>query len=254
MIRLNRPSPVPEILRTSGSRRAGALKRKYDATPSDYRNGSRKFSFGSSVYGHQTVREVLIAAQHGKCCFCESQFGHIQRSGEVEHFRPKGFVQQEKHSPKQFPGYYWLAYKWTNLLIACRDCNGTYKKNYFPLADPSARARSHHDDIRNEQPLLIDPYSVEPVDHLTFKQELATAQSDTAEGRTTIDILGLNRPKLREFRFLWLKRIIPDIRFVAAEHPSPTRRTEARNFLTKALSPAGQYAAMLRDNGLWKSA
>ncbi len=77
----------------------------------------------SSVYGHRAVRSALAACQFGKCCFCESKIQHVM-SGEVEHFRPKGGVRQRRSDPLDRPGYYWLAYDWSNLLLSCQSCNG----------------------------------------------------------------------------------------------------------------------------------
>jgi hypothetical protein len=45
------------------------------------------------------------------------------------------------------PGYFWLAYVWANLFLACQLCNQSFKKNLFPLADPAKRARSHLHDL-----------------------------------------------------------------------------------------------------------
>nr|WP_239015299.1 AAA family ATPase [Archangium violaceum] len=78
----------------------------------------------------------------GKCAFCESQLAHISY-GDVEHFRPKAGWRQEEGGPLGRPGYYWLAYEWTNLFLACTLCNQQFKRNLFPLRTPSRRARSH---------------------------------------------------------------------------------------------------------------
>ena len=40
-------------------------------------------------------------------------------------------------------------------------------------------------------------------------------------------------------------------KFVAEHHPDETHRSEAQAFLDTALSPRGQYAAMLKSNGYW---
>jgi len=61
-------------------------------------------------------------------------------------YRPKGAVQQAPGQKKEYPGYYWLAYDWNNLLFICTACN-TKKRELFPLTDSKGRARSHHDDI-----------------------------------------------------------------------------------------------------------
>jgi hypothetical protein len=35
------------------------------------------------------------------------------------------------------------AYEWSNLLISCSVCNTSWKRTFFPLANPTQRARSH---------------------------------------------------------------------------------------------------------------
>lgn len=95
----------------------------------------------------------------------------------------------EKQTQRDLPGYYWLAYRWQNLLLSCHDCNCTYKRTLFPLADPIERARSHHDDLTREQPLFIDPAMQDPRDHIRFDDDLPTGI--TAQGVTTIEGIGI---------------------------------------------------------------
>ena len=64
----------------------------------------------------------------GKCAYCEDRIVSTQ-PGDIEHYRPKGCVTNEDGSRVMVdanggkkvphPGYYWLAYEWTNLLYAC---------------------------------------------------------------------------------------------------------------------------------------
>jgi uncharacterized protein (TIGR02646 family) len=74
----------------------------------------RNFEFKASVYGAKSVKKTLLTAQHGKCAFCESKFEHVA-FGDVEHFRPKGGWIQTDGDQLTRPGYYWLAYEWSNL-------------------------------------------------------------------------------------------------------------------------------------------
>jgi uncharacterized protein (TIGR02646 family) len=124
-------------------------------------NGERTFEFDSSIYGAKSVKNALIRAQQGKCAFCESQVRHIAH-GDVEHYRPKGGVRQSEADPLDQPGYFRLAYGWENLFFACQLCSQSFKKNLFPLVDPTRRARSHLDDLAAEQPMVIHPADEEP--------------------------------------------------------------------------------------------
>jgi hypothetical protein len=70
------------------------------------------------VYGHDHVRAALEKLFCDKCAYCESKITP-GFAWEVEHFRPKKSVAERP----DHPGYYWLAYEWTNLLPSCTLCN-----------------------------------------------------------------------------------------------------------------------------------
>ena len=154
MIGITKPAEPPEVLtRETTHQRIAECCDRFSVAADDYRAGRRKFTFSDSIYNHETVKEALILAQHGKCCFCEMK---IADEGDVEHFRPKSGYRQRTGDRLGRPGYYWLAYEWSNLLLACSSCNQRFKRNLFPLADPSQRAESHAADINLEEPLLIN--------------------------------------------------------------------------------------------------
>ena len=98
------------------------------------------------------------------------------------------------------PGYYWLAYEWSNLFFSCQLCNQRYKGNLFPLEDPADRALSHHDDLTAEAPLFIDLANEDPTEYVGFREEYAYAIDDNEYGVTCIKALGLNRAELEERR------------------------------------------------------
>jgi hypothetical protein len=154
VIRIERPKRVPARLA-----KQGRAARQRDLLA--FEAGVTMFEFAREIYGHHTVKRALVKAQHGKCCFCESKVTHVS-NGHVEHFRPKGGVRQSDQDPLEQPGYFWLAYEWTNLLFACELCNARFKKNLFPLVNPATRARRPDDDLAREDPLFIDPSRDEP--------------------------------------------------------------------------------------------
>ena len=73
MISVHKPSAPPEVLETRGREETDRNQAAYEKNPADYASGAAKFSFDSGIYGHSSVKEALIAAQHGKCCFCEAK-------------------------------------------------------------------------------------------------------------------------------------------------------------------------------------
>lgn len=167
-----------------------------------------RHNFSSDCYGHETVRNALEESiYHHKCAYCE---GHIADGFtlQVEHYRPKNKLKDDaRHS-----GYYWLAYEWSNLLLACQDCNAA-KSNKFPIAG----ARVHHPQqdkqywrvdspsFLNERALLLNPELDDPEEHFDFQPD-GKLISGTAQGKATIELCNLNRESLRIVR----KKILDD--------------------------------------------
>ena len=138
---------------------------------------------------------------HGRCCYCE-RLRDTSRESDIEHFRPKTEV-FGKVPPK--PGYWWLAYEWTNLLFACKTCNEEYKKTQFPIR--GSRAMGPDDSLEEEDPFLLDPVSddVEKAigfDHSSSPGEVWVngAGAESERGAITVRVLGLNRAGLRKER------------------------------------------------------
>jgi uncharacterized protein (TIGR02646 family) len=244
MIRIDRPPVTPAQLGAG----VGLVQTKIDAHDADpplYTTLKGKFSFDAGVYGHADVRQILKEAQRGKCCFCESKFEDVSH-GEIEHFRPKAAWRQSKETKLTRPGYYWLAYTWDNLLWSCKMCNGTHKKNLFPLEDPSLRdcvGRS----VANEAPLLIDPSACDPREHIRFKLDKAIGVTDA--GRITIDSLGLNREKLVESRRGWLQYLIAVWNNIdmARQLGRENQVVDGLRTLERAVLPQAPYSSMAID-------
>jgi len=238
MIRVTKPEQAPRILRERGQRTT-------EANQQDFEKGRRVFNFDSSLYGAKSVKNALIKTQHGKCAFCESQVRHIAH-GDVEHYRPKGGVRQSDGDPLEQPGYFWLAYVWENLFFACQLCNQSFKKNLFPLADPSRRAHSHRDDLTAEEPMLIHPGDDDPGALIGFRQEIAFAIDGGQRGQATIDVCKLNRDELVEHRRDRLK-LLESVRNLLRVQPNDAdQTTEARQILENATNADAEYASMAR--------
>lgn len=125
---------------------------------------------------------ALMKMFHQKCCYCETPL--IDRPA-VDQFKPKSLYPE-------------LAYKWNNLYISCNYCN-TNKGARFPTGIV--------DD--EEVPLLIDPCRIEPAKHLTFFSDGRVA-GITLHGKTTIDVLRLNRDDLVNRR----ERVMREVRML----------------------------------------
>jgi uncharacterized protein (TIGR02646 family) len=258
VISIDRPASPPARLASKGPAAIAALRALFDGSPQDFLGGVKTFEFDSDIYGHKTVKDALKLAQHNKCCFCESNvtaFAH----GDVEHFRPKAGYQQRRTDVLGRPGYYWLAYEWSNLLFSCQICNQAHKKNFFPLANPTRRAKSHADDVKREKALLIDPAAENPEDFIGFRQEIAFARNGNRRGKATIDIVGLNRPDLCEQRreLLVQVRLLVDLLTALREEANDSAPPVAANLAASIASietqlrsmrqPGQAYAAMFRS-------
>lgn len=240
MIKIDKSlSNVPGILDSTNPASKGVLATQ--ALTAEYDQGQRNFKFDANVYGDSEVKQTLKRIQHDKCCFCESKISHIAY-GDVEHFRPKGGYQTASDKPLTQPGYYWLAYNFDNLLLACQICNQKFKRNFFPLIDESKRVKSHHDhgNLHLEDQLIIDPGKDNPEDHIYFDQEIPKARS--LKGELTIHRLGLDRGELNDHRLDWLK-VISDIARHAAQGDS-----ESLNLLIDSATTKSPFSLMVRSN------
>ena len=156
--------------------------------------------FNSEIWRAEDVKDALWNSQNGKCCFCENMRAR-RREFDAEHFRPKGGVDEDDGHP----GYWWLAYDWSNLLYACKPCNQGNKRNKFPVS--GTRAYSPEDNLEDENPELINPINEDPKNYIGFdwqesynKFVKAVGLDEDGRGSNTIQITGLNSPELLEER------------------------------------------------------
>lgn len=195
------------------------------------------------LYKPMQAKAILKLDHFGKCAFCEARFMDTA-GGDVEHFRPKkrydddvreriGFLKLQE--PVGNLGYFQFVYDWNNHLWSCKECNETYKKNYFGLMPDMNTPPPDSDDFSteeefmtavqkwgeyqtsrhtdwntpnvNEEPILIDPTTDDPREHINFDSDTGLAvgaklndQNEVLEvshrGGKNILILGLNRQEL----------------------------------------------------------
>ena len=167
---------------------------------------ARTATVPTSFPPHWTKPDVkgLLHAMQGKvCAYC----GVALRGLEVDHFRPKGTVGNDK----AHGGYWWLAYELSNYFLGCTVCNGTRKRNSFPLIAGATRCTY---DTRNtlalEGRVLLDPAEDAVEEWLTIDWDTATAklmpnpalgEGERWRAQYIIDFLGLNiDPEVRSQR------------------------------------------------------
>ena len=151
-----------------------------------------------------------------KCAYCESRMRHVSYP-HIEHYRPKSQKRFEK-----------LMFDWTNWLLSCGVCN-CEKWTGFPE--------------RDGEPLLLDPTTDEPRNHVGFRRSFILPLSD--RGDETIRLVGLWRHDLERERGSWLLQIDALLLPTIQAQDVDVRR-ESRTFLRWAMQDDAPYAAMTR--------
>ncbi len=230
MIRVSRgPEPEPKELRRARYEnlplirakraRGEALDRKTDCV--DYRAGKARL--------HQT--------QYGRCAYCERP--KDVGESELEHFRP-------------WASYWWLAWTWTNHLVACKRCNRK-KGDHFELTDEAARATEEGDALDGEAPRFVDPAAEDPLAHIRFVRVAGkwtvVARNGCPRGQYTIDKLGLRTLGDRYQRY-WIGEIAGRVRDVrAAISAGETQRVHRlwSGALRRLFHPEAKFQALAYD-------
>jgi uncharacterized protein (TIGR02646 family) len=223
-------SRVPRPADLDGPASRGGLERA-DACTFYGNPANAEASYDFKAYKAPTVLKAIATLFQGKCAYCESSYRAVAPA-DIEHFRPKGGVAITGKGPKKpllkRPGYYWLAAEWTNLYGSCIDCNRE-RTQQFPDADPAKVGKANKFPLRNERrrqlkpedqpreaPLLLDPCSDKPEQHLEFLKEgvvrPATINGRASSwGKTSIEVYGLQRIGLVQERAERAKAILKEI-------------------------------------------
>lgn len=149
-----------------------------------------------------------------RCMYCEDSEGT-----DIEHFRPKS------HYPQ-------TAFAWSNYLLACSVCNSNHKRDQFPLEDG--------------EPLLIDPTSEEPLDHLILSST-GKFSVRTAKGKTSIEVFGLERPNLVKGRgHAWTRLEELIVGYAARKRSGDLQRAELLETAIRKYPFASVFVFLLR--------
>ncbi|RMO89916.1 hypothetical protein ALQ32_01383 [Pseudomonas syringae pv. tagetis] len=260
MIEIERPkNSTPAGLAKDGAREL----RKNRAALKRGLKEDEKLKF--KAYSKEAVKQALADIFGRKCAFCESILLGTQ-AGDIEHYRPKGEVHAldsvtGKNAP--LPGYYWLAAKWSNLLIACADCNRPRtqldfdntnrvigKSTHFPLANLAGRAKGPV-GLNLEQPLLLNPCADNPSDHLVFLDDgrveaISIGGAPSQRGVATIHCCGLARSELLQMRARHRKIVMAAIRHTVSALEAGIDPGADLDDLITMLHPKEAYVAFTR--------
>ena len=104
-------------------------------------------------------------------------------------------------------------------MFSCPSCNRMAKKDRFPLGEDSRPLLAEHPCPGEEVPLLLDPSSDNPIEHIRFVRGSLGASTSPAHwwahprngsrrGAVTIETCGLNNAELRELREVHYETVI----------------------------------------------
>jgi uncharacterized protein (TIGR02646 family) len=247
MIEIDKGTSPPNLAATQ-LKKSNEMKEAYDKNADDYKDETTKFDFGSA-YNTTEVRTLLIKKQHNKCCFSEAKF--VGDYSDVEHFRPKGRIDEYPSNISSYPGYYWLAYDWENLFLCKTRPNTSQKRNYFPLYNEAERNRSHN-DTNIELPKLIDPGKEDPRKFIRFHLDEPVSVDRKGRGKFNIDFFDLRHSEFEEGRrvklktMTGLKKLVDKLLTIGIPIDDP-EIVESLDLLRYEMSPQAQFSSMAID-------
>ncbi|MEY4905096.1 MAG: hypothetical protein RLZZ292_2911 [Bacteroidota bacterium] len=120
-----------------------------------------------------------------KCFYCESKLKNIPK--EIDHF----IEVAERRD---------LAYQWTNLYLACTNCNDKFPNKKIPVIDVLDSCKDSDEEIQK---------------HLTFEDEFIFAKDNSEKGLKTIQKFRLDTElldRLRLKQLYWFYRLLHEIK------------------------------------------
>jgi len=194
-------------------------------------------------YKKEDIRIALKGIYKNKCAFCEQKIEQYN----VEHYRPK-------------KTYYWLAFSWDNLIMACPTCNQSKGTN-FELVGDQVEFDNTEVNIRNinsssasydliEEPKMVNPEITDPLGHIQFKRD-GLIESANVRFAYTIEKCNIDRKYLNDERRKLLDVFSRDIRSALIENENPADQqneisTIVRKFVRDSQDIELQFLAFRR--------
>lgn len=169
------------------------------------RRRQERREFDRKIVRHSTVERALLRLFQRKCAYCECI---LSEEFVVDHFRPP---RAALHAAKVYSEdhYWWLAYDWNNLNLACRSCHDA-KGSKFPIEGAPAEIFATADDLAKERRYLVNPCIDFPENHF-FYSEFGEIGGLTSAGKATVSALDLNRADLLAARRKHRRMFAPSI-------------------------------------------
>jgi hypothetical protein len=217
------------------------------------------------------IKGVYIGLQNSKCGFCEKPLeGSIEQ--DVEHFRPKsevkswnvpprlsaeGITVQQRSDGSSEPGYPQLAYSPFNYAMACKTCNSTLKKNFFPIEGTRDSTATDPAQMDGEKALLIYPIGTadaDPEQLIGFEALSPVPKSASGFNRrralVTIELFRLDNSSRRRPLFK-LRATLIRLLFLELEGKAngttPSQRQRHQRAIDTLTDPATPFTNCLRS-------
>lgn len=154
----------------------------------------------NSRYKIEDIRQGLKDIYYNKCAYCEQKVEQYH----VEHYRPK-------------KEYYWLAFSWDNLIMACSFCN-EHKGINFELSGTKVSFVNNASNIKfinssslgydtKELPKMVNPEVTDPKGLIKFDKK-GKIDSDDIRFSYTIEKCKVDRKYLNDSR----RKVLDDFR------------------------------------------
>lgn len=170
----------------------------------------------NALYKREEIKIALNNIYKSKCAYCESKVEQLH----VEHYRPKKI-------------YYWLAFSWDNLIIACPTCNQNKGVN-FQLEGDQVEFENTEANVRNihssslsydfvENPRMVNPETTDPLGQIRFKKN-GIIDSENTRFAYTIETCKIDRKWLNDERKHLLEIFERHIRSALLENDDPVQQ------------------------------
>lgn len=161
-------------------------------------------------------------------------------SFDINTFRPLSWAKDE-YGQSAREHYWWLGNDWNNFYLCCENCS-SQKGDRFPV---NGERLARNQAVEEEQGvMLLDPCKREDtLNHIAFEGPEAIPL--TERGALSIDVFGLNRPRLIENRELFLDAAFGKIEIYLSESKNTSELLQYEGQLLPSYYP---YLACLHSN------
>lgn len=230
--------PIP-LLKKNLQPQLAALDKYFKLA--DNERTQRRPPIDLKVYQHPLVVKEIMTNQQEKCAYCESLLHHAV-SINVMHYRPLTNAVLSENGRSAVDYYAWYAYEWQNMMIACNECSKAIGGK-FPLEGYPVKPMSTWQEAQlREKPLLLNPYTMNPSEHLMFSYH-GEVSGRTMEGNVSITMLRLNRPELVRER----ARHFDDLMKIVINSPPDNLKEELSTYFSEHVEFSGSCQILLQN-------